>query len=112
MSHALRKVSAGLRLSGGFFIELLMANLSVARTVLSPRLDVRPGILAYSTKLRSDVALTVLANMITLTPGTLTLDISEDRTTLFIHTLDCSDPEAVARRIRRSFETPLMELEQ
>jgi len=99
------------RLVCRFLYELVLANLSVARIVLSPSLPIRPGIIAYETKLKSDLALTSLANMITLTPGTLTLDISEDRRVLYIHTLNIQDPVEVAESIRHSFERILLELE-
>ena len=55
-------------------------------------------------------ALTVLANMITLTPGTLTLDISPDRRYLYVHTLNLDDPEEVKQEIRLAFEGYLREL--
>jgi multicomponent Na+:H+ antiporter subunit E len=93
-----------------FFRELIKANLSVLRIVFSPRLRVRSGVIAVPTELRSDVALTMLANMITLTPGTLTLDISPDRRYLFVHTLNLDDPEGVKREIRLAFEVYLEEL--
>ena len=100
------------RLACRFLYELVLANLSVARIVLSPSLPIRPGIIAYETKLTSDLALTSLANMITLTPGTLTLDISEDRRYLYVHTLNIQDPVEVAESIRQAFELSLLELER
>jgi len=100
------------RLICRFLYELVLANLSVARIVLSPSLPIRPGIIAYETKLESDLAITSLANMITLTPGTLTLDVSEDRRFLYIHTLNIQDPAEVAESIRYAFERILLELEQ
>ena len=64
------------------------------------------------TELRTDLAKTWLANMITLTPGTLTLYVSEDRQTLYIHTLDIDDTAKIAASIRGAFETKLLELEK
>ncbi len=107
-----RKAYHGLRLFGNFVWELLLSNLAVLRIVLSPSLPIRPGVLAYSTRLTSPVSVTVLANLITLTPGTLTLDVSDDRKTLFIHTLNVEDPEAVLATIRVAFEQELLELER
>jgi multicomponent Na+:H+ antiporter subunit E len=89
---------------------LIKSNLSVLKIVISPRLRVRSGVIAVPTELRNDVALTLLANMITLTPGTLTLDISPDRRYLFVHTLNLDDPEDVKREIRMAFEVYLQEL--
>src|SRR5919108_1831751 len=65
-----RKVSLGLRLLGFFIKELLVANWAVVKQVLSPRLGMRAGIIAYPLELQNDILITLLANMITLTPGT------------------------------------------
>ena len=105
-----RKVALGMTLAFVFFKELLMSNLTVLRVVLSPRLRVRSGVIAVPTELTNDVALTMLANMITLTPGTLTLDISPDRRYLYVHTLNLDDPEGVKEEIRTAFEVYLREL--
>jgi multicomponent Na+:H+ antiporter subunit E len=104
------KIGLSMKLILVFFKELLKANLSVLKIVISPRLRVRSGVIAVPTELRNDVALTLLANMITLTPGTLTLDISPDRRYLFVHTLNLDDPEDVKREIRMAFEVYLQEL--
>ncbi len=95
-----------------FLYELLLANLQVARIVLTPGLPISPGIVAYDTKLESDLAITSLANMITLTPGTLTMEVSDDKHRLFIHTLNLDDPDAVVASIRNAFEKYLLELER
>ncbi len=108
----LLKLYHALRLTLSFAWELLLSNFAVMRIVLMPRLAIRPGIIAYKTELTNDLALATLANLITLTPGTLTLDISEDRSTLFIHTLNISDAAEVAEGIRSAFETSLLELER
>ncbi|OXS99466.1 Na+/H+ antiporter subunit E [Notoacmeibacter marinus] len=92
-----------------FLRELLFSAWRVAALVLTPRLDVQPGIFAYPLRVRSDMQITLLANMITLTPGTLSVDISEDHSTLWVHALDCSDPEATRQDIARMFERRIME---
>ncbi|MGB9561951.1 MAG: Na+/H+ antiporter subunit E [bacterium] len=63
--------------------QIVLANLDVAYRVLHPELPIRPGIVRYKTKLRSSIAKTFLANSITLTPGTFTVDIVDD--TMYIH---------------------------
>jgi len=108
----MRKITAALGLLISFAVELVAANWAVLRIVLRPRLALRPGILAYRTELRTDLAKTWLANMITLTPGTLTLFVSDDRRTLYIHTLDIDDTSKIADSIRRAFESKLLELEK
>ena len=105
-----RKTRLGVTLALVFIKELVKSNIAVLRVVLSARQQVRSGVIAVPTELTSDLALTMLANMITLTPGTLTLDISEDRRYLFVHTLNLDDPEDVKREIRMAFEVYLREL--
>jgi len=87
-----------------FIFELLKANFDVARRVLSPSLPINPGIVEVKTRLKSKIGRLVLANSITLTPGTLTVDIKED--SLFIHWIDVTstDIEGATKKIVESFE--------
>ncbi len=96
---------------GLFFVyELVLASVRVLGTVLSPRPEVKPGIVAIPLDVRSDVAIMLLANLITLTPGTLSLDTSADRRVLYVHTMQLDDPEAFRRQIKDGFERRLMEI--
>jgi multicomponent Na+:H+ antiporter subunit E len=92
-----------------FAYELAMSAYKVARMALRRDLDLQPGIFSYETELASDAEITLLANLITLTPGTLTVDISDDRRTLYIHAVDCSDVEATRADIRNGFERRIRE---
>ena len=87
-----------------FTWELIRANLNVARLVFSPRIDIHPGIVEIKTNLKTRTGRLVLANSITLTPGTLVVDIRDD--TLFVHWIDVQsvDPEAATRAIAARFE--------
>jgi multicomponent Na+:H+ antiporter subunit E len=105
-----RQTVVGLTLALVFSKELLKSNIAVLRIVFSPRARIRSGVIAVPTELTNDVALTMLANMITLTPGTLTLDISPDRRYLYVHTLNLDDPEDVKQEIQKAFEVYLREL--
>ncbi len=89
---------------GVFLWELVLANLNVARLVFSPRIRIRPGIVEIKTRLKSPMGRMVLANAITLTPGTLVVDIRDD--SLFIHwiVVSAQDPEAATRAIAGRFE--------
>jgi len=89
-----------------FLWELLKSSLTVAYEVLRPRLRVSPGIIALPLDARTDMEITVLANLISLTPGTLSLDVSEDRETLYIHAMFVDDEEAKETRqhIKRRLE--------
>lgn len=98
-----------LLLIGLFIKELFLSAFRVARLVLSPRMDVKPGIFAYPLKVDRDFEITLLANLITLTPGTLSVDVSDDRRTLFVHGMDCSDPDQARREISQGFERRILE---
>jgi multicomponent Na+:H+ antiporter subunit E len=69
----------------------------------------RPGIVAVPLEEMSEVELLVLTNLITITPGTLTLDLSEDRRTLYVHAMDAADPDAVRRDIKKGFERKVLD---
>lgn len=99
----LKKLWKALVLMAVFFKEVVTANLVVLLYVVSPIKRMNPGIIAMHVDFATDFELVLLANMITLTPGTLTLEISTDNKTLFLHVLDCSEPEAVISHIRREF---------
>lgn len=90
-----------------FLWEVVIANLQVLKIVLSPRLNIRPGIIAFHTQCKTPISITSLANSITLTPGTLSVDISKDETTIFVHTLDIDDADKVRESIRRGLEEPV-----
>lgn len=90
-----------------FTYELVVANIQVLKIVLAPQINIRPGIIAYKTECKTPLGITVLANSITLTPGTLSVDISEDQSTIFIHTLDIENPDTVRDAIRRGLEEPV-----
>ncbi|MDJ0740939.1 MAG: Na+/H+ antiporter subunit E [Gammaproteobacteria bacterium] len=87
---------------------LLRANLDVARRVLTPSLPIRPAMVRVKTSLRSDLGRLVLANSITLTPGTLSVDVDDDA--VVVHWIDCApgtDLEAATRAIAADFERHL-----
>jgi multicomponent Na+:H+ antiporter subunit E len=88
-----------------FLRELVLSAWDVILTTLSPRLAVNPAILAVPLDLRSDAGITLLADLITLTPGTTAIHVSEDRRTLFIHSINAASPEAVVAGIKSGFET-------
>ena len=106
----LSKVPKALGLLAYFLKELLLANAAVARSVLSPASSLSPGIVAVPLDLASDAGIATLANLITLTPGTLSIDVSEDRRTLFVHALQIGDPEAFRREVKEGFERRVKEV--
>lgn len=92
-----------------FVRELIVSAWRVARLVVSPRMDLKPGIFAYPLKARTDFEISLLANLITLTPGTLSVDVSADRRMLFVHAIDCSDVAQTIREIESGFERRIRE---
>jgi multicomponent Na+:H+ antiporter subunit E len=92
-----------------FLVELAKSAWRVAILVLKPNMDLKPGIFAYPLTVKSDWEISLLANLITLTPGTLSVDVSDDRSTLYVHAIDCSDVEAARRDIAEGFEKKIME---
>ncbi len=92
-----------------FFKELALSAWKVATLVMRRDMDLKPGIFAYPLTVDRDFEITLLANLITLTPGTLSVDVSADRKTLFVHAIDCSDVEATKRDIANGFERKIME---
>jgi multicomponent Na+:H+ antiporter subunit E len=89
-----------------FLRELVTSSLRVAWYVLQPTLHVHPGIIAYPLDVKTDREITALANLISLTPGTLSLDVSEDRSTLYIHAMQIAgdDPRTVRDEIKNTLE--------
>ncbi|GBC97768.1 Na(+)/H(+) antiporter subunit E [bacterium HR17] len=95
-----------------FLKQMLIANLQVARIVLSPKIAVRPALFVVPLELDNDVAITALGDMITLTPGTLTVDVAPDRSALFVHCLHTDDVALTRNGIKVAFERPLKEVLQ
>ena len=92
-----------------FIKELALSAWKVAMLVARPKMTLKPGIFAFPLTVDRDFEITLLANLITLTPGTLSVDVSEDRRTLFVHAIDCSDVEATKLDIAAGFERKIME---
>lgn len=90
--------------------EILVANAVVAKLILGPQKNLKPGFLNYELKLTSPVGIGLLANTISLTPGTVSCDLSKDRRFLLIHALHIDDVEAIKAEIHRKFEKPLLEI--
>ena len=92
-----------------FLVELAKSAWKVAVMVVSPKLDIKPGIFAYPLTVTRDFEITLLANLITLTPGTLSVDVSDDKKVLYVHAIDCADPEGARRDIADGFERKIRE---
>ncbi|EXX87065.1 monovalent cation/H+ antiporter subunit E [Paenibacillus darwinianus] len=105
-----KKGWAVVKLLAVFLKELFLSGITVALQIIRPRLNVRPGIFALETGLKSDWEVTLLACLICLTPGTLTLDVSRDGRILYIHAMNIEDVELLSAQIKGSFEKAIMEV--
>ena len=93
-----------------FAWEVIVANVRVAYDVLTPRQRMTPGIIAIPLDVKTDREITILANLITLTPGTLSLDVSTDRRVLYIHAMYIQDVDRFKESIKKELETRLLEV--
>lgn len=93
-----------------FFFDMLRANWEVAKDVMTPNYKTTPGIVQYKMDAKSDFEITMLCNIISLTPGTLILDVSEDKTTVYIHVMYLTDKEKFIKRIKSGTEKKLLEI--
>lgn len=93
-----------LRLVWVFLKELCLSSVRVARLTLRPQMTFQPAIIAMPLDLKKDAEIMLLANLISLTPGTLSVDVSTDKSTLYIHAMDVDDPAELCREIKDGFE--------
>lgn len=99
-----------LRFIGVVLFDIIVANVLVARLILGPRERLRPAFVVMPLALRSEVAISLLANTISLTPGTVSTYLSADRRCLVIHSLHTTAPDELVATIRQRYETPLKEI--
>mgnify|MGYP000042662149 CR=1 FL=1 len=103
-----RRVGSGIGLALYVGWALLVANLRVAVAVLGSPKKLRPQLIEVPLKDLTDVELAVLASLVTLTPGTVALDVTPSRSHLIVHLLHCDDPGAEIREIKENFEGRLL----
>jgi len=93
-----------------FLKELVVSSIRVAIDVIRPTFTMRPAIIQVPLDVRGDVQITLLANLISLTPGTLSVDVSDDCACLYVHAMYGDDPAAVVRSIKHDFERRIVEV--
>ncbi len=93
-----------IELAGFFVWELLLANVRVAADVLRPRTGIRPAVVAIPLDITSDGEILLLSMLINITPGSVTIDLSEDRRTLYVHVMHMMNAETTRREIKEGFE--------
>ncbi|HEX6307643.1 MAG TPA: Na+/H+ antiporter subunit E [Longimicrobiales bacterium] len=99
-----------LRLAGIVLLDIVIANLRMVVLILGPASRLRPQFIVVPVRLREPFAITLLASIISLTPGTVSANLSGDRRSLLVHDLDVEDADAAVRRIRERYEKALMEV--
>jgi len=93
--------------------QIVLSNLHIAKLVLQPKMDLDPGIVAIPLTVSSGLEITILASVITLTPGTLSVDLGQNaagQRVLYVHNLTTGDPDAFRRSIQQGFERRLLEV--
>lgn len=97
-------------LFGRVVLDIVIANFHAAKLILGPRASLRPGFITVPLELTDPVAITMLTSFISLTPGTVSAELSTDQRQLSVHSLDIDDAEALVRHIKQRYETPLLEI--
>lgn len=106
----LRRVYAVVRLLFIFVWELIQSSAVVLRQILSPRLKIEPGIFKYETILRSDVEITMLSMLLTLTPGSVVMEVTPESDALYIHAMDVQESRQGLIKQLKNFEKAIMEV--
>jgi multicomponent Na+:H+ antiporter subunit E len=109
-SKYFRKIPKAISFFFYFLKELIVANIKVAYDIITPTDYMKPGIIAIPLDAETDFEITLLANLITLTPGTLSLDVSSDKKVLYLHALYVDDPEKFKLEIKNELEKKLLEV--
>ncbi|WP_270998708.1 Na+/H+ antiporter subunit E [Listeria seeligeri] len=104
------RLFALVKLAFRFLHDLIVSTIHVSRIVLKKDMNIRPGIFRYDTTLETDWEVTMLALLITLTPGTLSIDISDDYKAIYVHSLHVPNIEEEIATIRKSYEGAIMEV--
>uniref|UniRef100_UPI00286EC241 Na+/H+ antiporter subunit E n=1 Tax=Paraburkholderia sp. TaxID=1926495 RepID=UPI00286EC241 len=91
-------------------IDIVVANVEVALLVLGPTKRLRPAFIEVPLDSTHEIALTALISIVSLSPGTLCAELSDDRTRLVVHVLDLADEAALVALIKSRYEAPLMEI--
>lgn len=106
----LRAPGTMLRFTALVLWDIVVSNLAVARLVLDPRANPQPAWVAVPLALTHPTAISLLASVITTTPGTVSCVVDEERREILVHALDCADPAGLAAQIKQRYEAPLLEI--
>ncbi|MBK6596839.1 MAG: Na+/H+ antiporter subunit E [Proteobacteria bacterium] len=98
------------RLARRVLLDIAIASFDVARRILGPERELTPRFIWVPIELDNQLAIEALAGIISLTPGTITADVTEDRRYLLVHALDVEDEAALVQQIRTRYELPLRQI--
>ena len=93
-----------------FLWEIIIANFRVAHDVITPGFYAKPGVIAIPLDCKTNLEITLLSIIISLTPGTLALDVSRDKKYLYIHDMFIKDKAILIHEIKNKFEKPLLRI--
>ncbi|MEA3275664.1 MAG: Na+/H+ antiporter subunit E [Pseudomonadota bacterium] len=105
-----RRPVLALRFAALVLWDIVVANFAVARIVLGPREAIRPAFVRVPLDVKGEVAVTVLASVVSLTPGTVSADLDAERRYLLVHALSEDDPSRLTRHIKTRYEAPIKEI--
>ncbi|WP_391202907.1 Na+/H+ antiporter subunit E [Psychrobacillus sp. L4] len=106
----LERIWAVIKLVILFLKELTLSNIAVLLLIIKPKMPIRPAIFAMPTVLEKDWEITLLSSLITLTPGTIVIDISDDNKILYIHSIDFDNVDDAINSIKDTFEKAILEV--
>ncbi|WP_342599344.1 Na+/H+ antiporter subunit E [Psychrobacillus sp. FSL H8-0483] len=106
----LRRLFSIIKLVFIFISELATSSVLISRQILSPKLNIKPGIFTYKTELRGDWEITTLAMLLTLTPGSVVMEVNPEGNMFYIHAMDIEKSKADVLRSLTKFEKAIMEV--
>ncbi|WP_142849643.1 Na+/H+ antiporter subunit E [Telmatospirillum sp. J64-1] len=104
------RLVAGIRLATFFLYDLVMSSIQVVWDVVTPSHKSRPGIIAVKLDAKTDLEIMLTANLISLTPGTLSLELSDDKSILYVHAMFIDDPDDIRRQVKEGMERRVLEV--
>lgn len=106
----LRRFYACLKLLFAFISELIQSSILVLKQILSPQLKIQPGIFRYETVLRSDFEITLISLLLTLTPGSVVMEVMPEGNVLYVHAMDVENERDAILSQLKNFEKAIMEV--
>lgn len=106
----IKRPAVALKFAAHIVRDILLANWTVARRVVGPVAALHPAFVEVPLDLRDPFAATVLGSIVSLTPGTVSIDVDRERWVLQVHALDAPDPDALVHEIKQHYERPIREI--